>query len=241
MAIQPLFGKRSLVRLSVLAVLSLTALFMVQCSGGGHSAIFIKEPLPYDQDALAPTISAETMGFHYDKHYAGYVEKANRLTEGKAYLGKGAEAVIRMTAGDDSRKAVFNNAAQAWNHAFFFKCLKPGGGGEPQGVLAEMMAESFGSFADFKKAFLDAASGQFGSGWVWLVLDQGRLAVVAGANADTPLAHDQTPLFTVDVWEHAYYLDYQNRRADFVAGVLDNLVDWDFVAQRLEQAQPPKS
>ncbi|MGA6926893.1 MAG: superoxide dismutase, partial [Desulfosarcina sp.] len=172
---------------------------------------------------------------------AGYVEKANRLIEGTKFAGKSAETVIKMTAGDDSQRDVFNNAAQAWNHAFFFNGLTPDGGGEPRGMLAEMITESFGGFADFKKAFLAAAGDRFGSGWVWLVLDQGRLAVVASANADTPLAHDQTPLFSVDVWEHAYYLDYQNRRTDFVTSVLDELADWDVVAERLAQAQPPKA
>ncbi|MGA6926559.1 MAG: superoxide dismutase, partial [Desulfosarcina sp.] len=236
MATHRLFGRPNVVLLFVLVVLPLAVVLLVQCSGGGHPAVFVKEPLPYGQDALAPTISAETMGFHYDKHYAGYVEKTNRLIEGTKFAGKSAETVIKMTAGDDSQSDAFNNAAQAWNHAFFFKGLTPDGGGEPREMLAEMIAESFGSFADFKKAFLAAAGDRFGSGWVWLVLDQGRLAVVASANADTPLAHDQTPLFSVDVWEHAYYLDYQNRRTDFVTRVLDELADWDVVAERLAQA-----
>ena len=230
--------KRPVLRSLALTACAFAALFLVQCGGGGDSAIFVKEPLPYGQDALAPTISADTMGFHYDKHYAGYVKKANALTLGKGYAGKTAEDVIRMTAGDDSRAAVFNNAAQAWNHAFFFKCLKPGGGGVPEGLLAEMIDEAFGSFVDFEEVFLTAAADQFGSGWVWLVLDDGGLAVVTGANADTPLAHGLTPLFTVDVWEHAYYLDYQNRRVDFVRSVLDNLANWAFAAAQLENAQP---
>lgn len=240
MATIPVINPRFFVRSSVLAACAVATLFLVQCGSGGGSAIFVMEPLPYSQDALAPTISADTMGFHYDKHYAGYVEKASDLTKSGSYAGKSAEAVIQMTAGDASKAAVFNNAAQAWNHAFFFQCLKPNGGGAPGGLLAEMINAAFGSFANFKKDFLTAAKDQFGSGWVWLVLDGGKLAVVTGANADTPLAHGLTPLFTVDVWEHAYYLDYQNRRMDFVKSVLDNLANWDFVADQLEKAQPSK-
>ena len=240
MVTHPGFNKRFIARSSVLVACALAALFLVQCSGGDGSAIFVMEPLPYSQDALAPTISADTMGFHYDKHYAGYVKKANALTKGMGFSGKTAEAVIQATAGDASKAAVFNNAAQAWNHAYFFKCLKPGGGGAPEGLLAEMIDLAFGGFVEFKALFITAAKDQFGSGWVWLVLDEGKLAVVTSANADTPLAHGLIPLFTVDVWEHAYYLDYQNRRVDFVQSVLDNLADWDFVAAQLEKAQPPK-
>ncbi len=238
MAMRMLTHNRSVYGLSILAACVVAALFMTQCGKGGGSSIFEKAALPYDQDALAPIISAETMGFHYDKHYAGYVEKANELTGGKAFAGQTPEAVIEMTAGDASKAAIFNNAAQAWNHGFFFNCLKPEGGGEPQGRLAEMIDASFGGFDDFKSVFLTAAKNQFGSGWVWLVLDGDALAVVSSANADTPLAHGQTPLFTVDVWEHAYYLDYQNRRADYVEGVLDQLANWEFVAAQLDAAQP---
>ena len=207
-------------------------------SGGG--AVVVQEPLPYAKDALTPFISAKTMELHYGKHYAGYVDKANALIGGGRYVGKTAEDVIRTTYGDASREAIFNNTAQAWNHAFFFKCMKPEGGGEPEGALAEMMDSAFGSFSEFKKLFLTAAKDRFGSGWAWLVLDNGKLAVITGANADTPIAHGLIPLFTVDVWEHAYYLDYQNRRVDFVKSVLDNLANWDFVADQLEKAQPSK-
>ncbi len=238
MVIHPVFSKRFLARSLVLAACVLAALFLVQCSGGDGSAIFVMEPLPYSQDALAPTISADTMGFHYDKHYAGYVKKANDLTKGMGFAGKTAESVIQATAGEASKSAVFNNAAQAWNHAFFFKCLKPDGGGLPEGLLAEMIDAAFGGFVEFKALFITAAKDQFGSGWVWLVLDEGKLAVVTSANADSPLAHGLIPLLTVDVWEHAYYLDYQNRRVDFVQSVLDNLANWDFVAAQLEKAQP---
>ncbi len=233
------FDKHGLSRLSVLAACAVVALFLAQC-GGGDTTIVVREPLPYAKDALAPFISADTMDLHYGKHYAGYVDKANALIKSGRYAGKTTEAVIRSAAGDAAQASVFNNTAQAWNHAFFFKCLKPGGGGEPEGVLAEMMESAFGGFANFKEVFLTAAKDQFGSGWAWLVLDNGTLAVVTGANADTPIAHGLTPLFTVDVWEHAYYLDYQNRRVDFVKAVLDNLANWDFVAAQLEKALPAK-
>lgn len=238
----PLFpvNERLILRSLLLAVGSVGVFFLVQCSNGGAAAVFVQEPLPFSQDALAPIISAKTMALHYGKHYAGYVKKANELIRGRDYAGKTAAAVIQMTADDPARAAVFNNAAQAWNHAFFFKCLKPGGGGLPEGLLAEMIDETFGGFMEFKKAFLNAAQDRFGSGWVWLVLDAGKLAVISSANADTPLAHGLIPLFTVDVWEHAYYLDYQNRRLDFVNQVLDNLANWDFVAGELEKAWPAK-
>ena len=241
MVTHPVFNNRFIVRSSVMTACALAALFLVQCSGGGGSPIFVMEPLPYSLDALAPTISADTMGFHYDKHYTGYVKKANELTQGMGFAGKSAEAVIQATAGDASKAAVFNNVAQAWNHAYFFKCLKPDGGGVPEGLLAEMIDDAFGGFVDFKARFITAAKDQFGSGWVWLVLDEGKLAVVTSANADTPLAHGLIPLFTVDLWEHAYYLDYQNRRVDFVTSVLDNLANWDFVAAQLEKTLPPKA
>jgi Fe-Mn family superoxide dismutase len=240
MATTFVFNKRLIVRSSAIVACTLAAVFLAQCSRGGDAAIFVMEPLPYSQDALAPVISADTMRFHYDNHYAGYVQKANVLTQKMGFAGKTAEAVIQMTAGDAAKAAVFNNAAQAWSHAYFFKCLKPGGGGAPEGLLAEMIDSDFGGFADFKERFITAARDQFGSGWVWLALDEGKLVVVTGANADTPLAHGLTPLFTVDVWEHAYYLDYQNRRVDFVESVLDNLANWDFVAAQLEKALPPK-
>jgi len=236
----PSINRRQFLRSSLLAACAVGAPFLLQCGSKGGSAVFVKQPLPYAKDALAPTISAETMGFHYDKHYAGYVKKANRMILKGSFGGKSPEEVIQSTAGDPSQAAVFNNAAQAWNHAFFFRCLKPGGGGDPEGVLAEMIAAEFGSFANFKKVFLTAAGDRFGSGWVWLVLEEGSLAVVTSANADTPLAHGLVPLFTVDLWEHAYYLDYQNRRLDFVTEVLENLANWDFVAAQLELALPAK-
>lgn len=232
------FTDRPFFRAMLPLALFIATLGLLQCQGGKDTAVFIQEPLPYARDALAPVISGDTMDLHYGKHYAGYVAKANALVKGGRYAGVPPEAVIQAAAGVPSQSALFNHAAQAWNHAFFFKCMKPDGGGEPEGILAEMMASAFGSVADFKKAFVAAAGDQFGSGWVWLVLDDGKLAVIKTGNADTPIAHGQTPLFTVDVWEHAYYLDYQNRRTDFVKALLDKLANWDFVAAQLERALP---
>ena len=225
---------------TILTACIIAGVFLVQCGGGGGAPTFIQEPLPYAQDALAPVISAKTLEYHYGKHYAGYIKKANSLIKDKVRGAKSIEDVILLAAGDDSTAAIFNNAAQAYNHAFFFKCLKPEGGGAPEGVLGEMIEKTFGSYEKFKSVFITAAKDQFGSGWVWLVLDEEELSIIATANADTPIAHELTPLFTVDVWEHAYYLDYQNRRTDFVAAVLDNLANWDFVSDQLEKAMPAK-
>ena len=225
-------------RFAILAACAAAVLFMVHCSGA-DAPVFVQEPLPYPQDALAPFVSADTMRLHHEAHYGGYVKKANQLAKGVRYAGNGPEDLIRAVAGDPGRKALFNNAAQAWNHAFFFKCLKPEGGGAPEGPLAERINASFGSFARFKNTFLSAADQHFGSGWVWLVQDGEKLAVMTTADADTPIAHGLTPLLAVDIWEHAYYLDYQNRRGDYVRSVLDYLVNWDFVAGQVQKVQAP--
>lgn len=197
------------------------------------TTIFVQAPLPYPENALEPFISARTFSFHYGRHHKAYVDKAADLVKCTPWAGQPVEEVIRQSAGKPEFAALFNNAAQAWNHAFFWTCLKPGGGGMPSGPLADALAKAFGSVESFKKQFIEAAVGQFGSGWAWLVADGGTLKIEKTANADTPLAHGRRPLFTVDVWEHAYYLDYQNRRADFVQTVLDKLADWDGVARRL--------
>ncbi|MCB1824054.1 MAG: superoxide dismutase [Candidatus Competibacteraceae bacterium] len=189
-------------------------------------------PLPYAENALEPVISARTIGFHYGKHHQGYVNKLNKLVTGTPLADQPLEAVVKATANPD-QTAIFNNAAQVWNHTFYWNSLKPKGGGKPTGALAEMIDKSFGGFEQFKVEFAKAATGQFGSGWAWLVKDGDKLAVVRTGNADNPLVHGQKPLLTVDVWEHAYYLDYQNRRADYVTAVLDGLINWDFAAQNL--------
>lgn len=191
-------------------------------------------PLPYAQDALEPYVSARTMSFHYGKHHQAYVDALNKLVAGTPWAGQPLEKIITESAGVADKTAVFNNAAQAWNHAFFWQSMKPLGGGKPTGRLLEMVEKSFGSFDEFKNAFAAAAVARFGSGWVWLLQDGDRLKVVTTANADTPLAQGQTALLTCDVWEHAYYLDYQNRRKDFVQAFLDHLANWDFAASRLK-------
>ena len=193
--------------------------------------------LPYDAAALEPVISAHTLSFHHGKHHLAYVNNYNNLVKDTDLADKPLEEVIRLVAGDAAKVGVFNNGAQVWNHTFFWNSLTPNGGGKPSGALLAKIEEDFGSFEAFADAFKAAAATQFGSGWAWLVLDGGTLKVTKTANADTPLAHGQTPLFTVDVWEHAYYLDFQNRRPDFVAAVLDKLANWEFVAANLAAAQ----
>ncbi|MCP9771229.1 superoxide dismutase [Synechococcus sp. Tobar12-5m-g] len=192
--------------------------------------------LPYDLDALEPHISRQTLEFHHGKHHAGYVTNLNKLVEGTDLDGKGLEEVIQAVAGDPSKAGIFNNAAQVWNHTFYWQGMKAGGGGAPTGALAEKIAADFGSYDAFVEQFKAAGATQFGSGWAWLVLDGGTLKITKTANADLPLAHGQTALLTMDVWEHAYYLDYQNRRPDYMTTFLDKLVNWDFVAANLAAA-----
>ncbi|MFO7535259.1 MAG: superoxide dismutase [Kiritimatiellia bacterium] len=194
---------------------------------------FQLEPLPYPQDALKPHISAETLSFHYGKHHKTYVETLNKLVAGSPWEDSTLEDVIVESAGLEDKKAVFNNAAQVWNHAFFWQCMKAQGGGEPSGVVMERIEEAFGSYAEFRDAFLNAATGQFGSGYAWLVEDNATLRVIKTSNADNPMAHGLNALLGCDVWEHAYYLDYQNRRKDFVRAFLDHLVNWEFVESQL--------
>jgi len=188
-------------------------------------------PLPYARDALAPHISTETLDYHYGKHHQTYVDNLNRLTAGTEYEGKTLEDVIRTAQG-----GVFNNAAQVWNHSFYWNCLSPTGGGEPAGALAEALAGAFGSIAEFRDKFTQAAATTFGSGWAWLVRNaDGSLAVESTSNADNPLTAGKTPLLTCDVWEHAYYIDYRNARPAHLEAFW-NLVDWEAVASRLESS-----
>jgi len=189
--------------------------------------------LPYAEDALEPHISARTLSFHHGKHHQGYVNNLNNLVAGTDLENKPLKEIIRATADDPSKKGVFNNAAQVWNHTFFWNCMTPGGGGRPTGELASMIEQSFGGYDQFAEQFKSTSVGRFGSGWGWLVSDNGQLKVVNTLNADNPLTANQVPLLTVDVWEHAYYLDYQNRRPDFVQAFMDSLINWDFVAQNL--------
>lgn len=192
----------------------------------------ILPPLPYAQDALVPHISKETVELHYGKHHQTYVTNLNNLIANTEFADKSLEEIIKKSSG-----AIFNNAAQVWNHTFYWNCLKPNGGGEPTGKstvkLAEAINKSFGSFAKFKEEFTKTAIGTFGSGWAWLVKDaNGSLALVSTSNADTPMTSGQTALLTCDVWEHAYYVDYRNMRPKYVEAFW-NLVNWDFVASNL--------
>ncbi len=188
-------------------------------------------PLPYAENALEPAITARTIGFHYGKHHRGYMDNLNKLVAGTEYASLSLEKTITSTVGRPDKTAIFNNAAQLWNHTFYWKSMRPKGGGEPPATLKQKMEDSFGSVDACKKELATAAVSQFGSGWAWLVLAGNKLKVVKTANADTPLTTDMKPLLTIDVWEHAYYLDYQNRRADYVNEVLDRLVNWEFALE----------
>jgi superoxide dismutase, Fe-Mn family len=189
--------------------------------------------LPYADTALEPYYSAKTFSFHHGKHHKAYVDNLNKLLPGSPFENSTLEGIILAVAGDPTKAAFFNNAAQVWNHSFFWHCMKPGGGGAPGGALAEKINTAFGSYEKFAEQFKAAAVGRFGSGWAWLVLDGGELKIMSTPNAETPMTGGKKALLTVDVWEHAYYLDYQNRRPDFVQTFLDHLVNWDFVAENL--------
>jgi Fe-Mn family superoxide dismutase len=195
---------------------------------------FTQPPLPFEKDALEPYgMKAETFDYHYGKHHAAYVTNLNNLTQGTELESMSLEDVIKQSFGDASKMGIFNNAAQVWNHTFFWNCLKPAGGGAPTGDLAARIDAAFGSFDKFKEEFSNAAATQFGSGWAWLVDDAGTLKVTKTPNAENPLVHGQKPLLTIDVWEHAYYIDFRNARPAFIKNFLDNLVNWNFVAQNL--------
>ncbi|MBU4388015.1 MAG: superoxide dismutase [Proteobacteria bacterium] len=185
--------------------------------------------LPYGKNALAPYISQQTIEYHYGKHHNAYVTNTNKLIEGTDLSNQDLENIIKKTSKDTSMSSIFNNAAQVWNHSFYWACMKPGGGGPPSGAIAERIASDFGSYETFAEQFKNAGITQFGSGWAWLILKDNHLEIMKTSNADTPLAHGLKPLLTIDVWEHAYYLDYQNRRPDYLASFLEHLINWDFV------------
>ncbi len=199
-----------------------------------ETATFKLAPLPWAEDALDPVISARTMRLHYGKHHAGYVKKLNDLVAGTQLADLPLEQVIAQTVGREQN--IFNNAAQAWNHAFFWGSLQPRGAGKPTGKLAARIDAELGGFDNFKQRFADVAVSCFGSGWAWLVERGGRLEILATSNAGTPLTTGATPLLALDVWEHAYYLDYENRRAEFAKAVIERLLDWECAARRMEQA-----
>jgi superoxide dismutase, Fe-Mn family len=198
---------------------------------------FTLNPLPFPKDSLGPTMSAQTLEFHHGKHHAAYVKKLNELIAGTPHEKQSLEDIIRATAkSEGEEKKIFNNAAQVWNHDFFWQSIAPNGGGSIPEPVSKRIQAAFGSVENFQEKFIDAAVNQFGSGWAWLVSRKGRLEIVATHDADNPLTSDAHALWTCDVWEHAYYLDYQHERARFVSGVLEHVANWQFVGKRLVEA-----
>lgn len=191
-------------------------------------------PLPYEKNALAPFISEDTLNFHYDKHHMGYLNNLNKLISGTDFATATLEKIITESHGKADKVGMFNNAAQVWNHTFYWHSMKQNGGGKPTGALLKKINETWGDFDAFSTAFKEAGLGQFGSGWVWLILKDGALSIMKTGNADLPLVHGAVALLTCDVWEHAYYLDYQNRRADYIGEFLGHLVNWEFAAENYE-------
>jgi Fe-Mn family superoxide dismutase len=204
----------------------------LEAAAAAGGAPFVQEPLPWKDDALAPIISANTLSFHYGKHHKAYVDNLNKLVEGKPYATMTLDQVVLASAKVEADVGIFNNSAQAWNHRFYWESLAPNAKG-PEGKLADKIKADLGGIDECKKLLVDAAKGQFGSGWAWLVLDGDKLKVVKTSNADNPLVRGQKPLLTIDVWEHAYYLDYQNRRPDYVQAVVDRLLNWELAAKLL--------
>jgi len=199
---------------------------------------FTLPALPYARDALAPHISAETLDIHHGKHHAAYIANLNKLLDGHELASNSLDDVVKATAGKADKAGIFNNAAQIWNHTFYWQSMTPKGGGTPTGELAKLIDRDFGSFDAFKTAFATAGATQFGSGWAWLVAKGGKLEIRKTANAETPLTEPGvTPLLTMDVWEHAYYVDFRNRRPDYIASFLEHLVNWDFAAANLAAAK----
>jgi superoxide dismutase, Fe-Mn family len=223
-------------RREFLAASSAAALFIASdglSSFARAGTVHSLPPLPYADNALEPVISATTIGFHYGKHHKGYLDNLNKLIADTELADLPLEKLITATAGQTEKTAIFNNAAQTWNHTFYWHSLKPNGGGEPPAGLKQKIEASFGSVESCKQELASAAVAQFASGWAWLVLDGDQIKVTKTSNADTPLASGMKPLLTIDVWEHAYYLDYQNRRADYVQAVIDKLLNWGFAEQNL--------
>ena len=202
---------------------------------------FELKKLPYEANALEPVISERTMNFHYGKHHKSYVDKLNKALENSGagdFKGNSLEEIIFKTYNDTHSKNIFNNAAQVWNHDFFWRSMTPKGGGEPKGLVADLIKRDFGGYDAFAEAFKDEATGQFGSGWAWLVISENVLRVMSTPNAEPPFVNGYFCLLTLDVWEHAYYLDYQNARGAFVDAFLENLVNWAFVEEQLELSAP---
>lgn len=221
--------------------LAATGTAAIGLAGGGFPPIakadnsIILPPLPYAEDALEPVISARTLSFHYGKHHQGYVNNLNKLIADTDWTGLDLESIVLKSSQVLDKQSVFNNAAQIWNHTFYWNSLRPNGGGEPPKAFKEKIEASFGSLQACKDALIDAASTQFGSGWAWLVKDGEKLKVVKTGNAETPLTNGMKPLLTIDVWEHAYYLDYQNRRAAYLEALMDKLINWQFAADNYKK------
>jgi Fe-Mn family superoxide dismutase len=190
-------------------------------------------PLPFADNALDPVISANTLGFHYGKHHKAYVDNLNKLIAGTPLEGQPLQNIILESAGKPDKAGVFNNSAQVWNHTFYWHSIKPGGGGKPPAALAQLIDRDFGNLDNLKKELATAATTQFGSGWAWLASDNGKLVVTKTSNAELPMTKGQKALLTIDVWEHAYYLDYQNRRPDYANAVIEKLLNWQFAAENL--------
>jgi Fe-Mn family superoxide dismutase len=201
------------------------------------TTVFAMLPLPYAENGLEPIISAKTLGLHYGKHYKGYVDALNQLVAGTPFAAMSLKQLVISTAGDPEHAPIFHNAAQAWNHAFYWRSLSPRGGGFPSHALKVRVDSTFGDLEALKGELATAATTQFGSGWAWLVLDGAKLRVVKTDNAENPLTTNMLkPLLVIDVWEHAYYLDFQNRRADYVKEVIEKLINWEFAAENLGAA-----
>lgn len=194
----------------------------------------ILPPLPFEKNALEPYIGSMTLEYHYGKHHNTYVVNTNNMIIDAELDALSLEEIILQTANDPTKTSLFNNAAQVWNHTFYWNSLKPNGGGLPTGEIAKKIDSDFGNYENFAKALKEAALGQFGSGWAWLVLKNGKLSITKTSNADTPIAHGVKPLLCIDVWEHAYYLDYKNARTDYADAVIKNLLNWDFANKNLE-------
>ena len=215
------------------AALAVSSAVIPSTAWAQRTSPFGVPPLPYAEDALAPVISARTVSFHYGKHHLGYSYILNDLVQNTPYEKMSLEEIIKATAGVSGKTPVFNAAAQVWNHTFYWNGMKPAGGGKPGGEIGKRIKKDFGSYENFRKEFVGAALGQFGSGWAWLATDGKMLQVLKTPNAENPITQGLKPLLTIDVWEHAYYLDYQNRRKDFVEASLDKLVNWTFVEKNL--------
>jgi Fe-Mn family superoxide dismutase len=200
----------------------------------------MQSTLPYEQNALEPYISAETLSYHYDKHHRGYVDKLNKLIDGTPYAGLSLEDIV-IKAREDAAIDILNNALQVWNHTFLWESMSPNGGSMPEGRIKQLVEENFGDLDTFRKRFTDAALSHFGSGWVWLVLDGPKLRILSTGNADSPVGTHMVPLMTLDVWEHAYYIDYRNERARYVDTFLDKLVNWKFAAANLRGIENRKA